>query len=89
VSKRYYRFSTKFVVERDVLIKADNLIDAIAKVNDVGIDSVLLEIDSSDVVFPARKQDRTQIYPERDYLYRADSEGDELDNEKLDDDDFV
>jgi len=37
----------------------------------------------------ARKQDRTQIYPERDYLYRADSEGDELDNEKLDDDDFV
>ena len=89
MSKRYYRFSTKFVVERDVLVKADNLIDAMARVNDVGIDSVLLEIDSSDVVFPARKQDHTQIHPERDYLYRADAEGDELDNEKLDDDDFV
>jgi hypothetical protein len=89
MGKRYYRFAVKFAVERDVLIKADNLVDAMAEISNVSPEMVLAEIDSSDVVFPSRINDQTQVYPEHDYLYRTDAEGDELDNEKLDDDDFV
>lgn len=89
MGKRYYRFAVKFAVERDVLIKADRLTDAMEKITDVSPEMVLAEIDSADVIFPSRINDQTQVYPENDYLYRADAEGDELDNEKLDDDDFV
>jgi hypothetical protein len=89
VSKRYYRFSIKFAVERDVLIKADRLADAMEKISDISPEMVLAEIDSSDFVFPSRINDQTQVYPEHDYLYRANADGDELDAELLDDEDEV
>lgn len=89
MGKRYYRFSIKFAVERDVLIKADRLTDAMEKIADVSPEMVLAEIDSSDVVFPSRINDQTQVYPEHDFLYRANSEGDEVDDSELDDEDEV
>ena len=89
MGKRYYRFAIKFAVERDVLVKADRLTDAMEKLTDISPEMVLAEIDSDEVIFPSRVNDQTQVYPEHDYLYRADAEGDELDNEKLDDNDFV
>ena len=89
MSKRYYRFAIKFAVERDVLIKADRLTDAMEKIADISPEMVLAEIDSSDFVFPSRINDQTQVYPEHDYLYRANAEGDELDSELLDDEDEV
>ena len=89
MGKRYYRFAIKFAVERDVLIKADRLTDAMEKIPDISPEMVLAEIDSSDFVFPSRINDQTQVYPEHDYLYRANAEGDELDAELLDDEDEV
>jgi hypothetical protein len=89
MGKRYYRFAIKFAVERDVLIKADRLTDAMEKIADISPELVLAEIDSSDFVFPSRINDQTQVYPEHDYLYRANAEGDELDSELLDDEDEV
>lgn len=89
MSKRYYRFAIKFAVERDVLIKADRLADAMEKISDISPEMVLAEIDSSDFVFPSRINDQTQVYPEHDYLYRANAEGDEFDSELLDDEDEV
>jgi hypothetical protein len=89
MGKRYYRFAIKFAVERDVLIKADRLTDAMEKIADISPEMVLAEIDSSDFVFPSRINDQTQVYPEHDYLYRANAEGDELDAELLDDEDEV
>jgi len=89
MGKRYYRFAIKFAVERDVLIKADRLTDAMEKIADTSPEMVLAEIDSSDFVFPSRINDQTQVYPEHDYLYRANAEGDELDAELLDDEDEV
>lgn len=89
MGKRYYRFAIKFAVERDVLIKADRLTDAMEKIADISPEMVLAEIDSDDVVFPSRINDQTQVYPEHDYLYRANAEGDELDAELLDDEDEV
>ena len=89
MGKRYYRFAIKFAVERDVLIKADRLTDAMEKIADISPEMVLAEIDSSDFAFPSRINDQTQVYPEHDYLYRANAEGDELDAELLDDEDEV
>jgi len=89
VSKRYYRFAIKYAVERDVLIVADSLTDAMEKVSDVSPERILGEIDSDDVIFPARINDQTQVYPEHDFLYRANADGDELDDDQLDDDDEV
>ena len=89
MSKRYYRFAIKYAVERDVLIVADSLTDAMEKVSDVSPERILGEIDSDDVIFPARIDDQTQVYPEHDFLYRANAEGDELDDDQLDDDDEV
>jgi hypothetical protein len=89
VSKRYYRFAIKFEVERDVLIVADSLTDAMEKITDVSPERILGEIDSDDIVFPSQINDQTQVYPEHDFLYRADENGDELDEDELDDDDSV
>lgn len=89
MSKRYYRFAIKYAVERDVLIVADSLTDAMEKVSDVSPERILGEIDSDDVIFPARINDQTQVYPEHDFLYRANADGDELDDDQLDDDDEV
>jgi len=89
VRKRYYRFAIKYAVERDVLIVAGSLTDAMEKITDVSPERILGEIDSDDIIFPARINDQTQVYPEHDFLYRANAEGDELDDDKLDEDDFV
>ena len=89
MKKRYYRFAIKYAVERDVLIVADSLTDAMEKITDVSPERILGEIDSDDIIFPARINDQTQVYPEHDFLYRANAEGDELDDDKLDEDDFV
>jgi hypothetical protein len=89
VKKRYYRFAIKYAVERDVLIVAGSLTDAMEKITDVSPERILGEIDSDDIIFPARINDQTQVYPEHDFLYRANAEGDELDDDKLDEDDFV
>lgn len=89
MKKRYYRFAIKYAVERDVLIVAGSLTDAMEKITDVSPERILSEIDSDDIIFPARINDQTQVYPEHDFLYRANAEGDELDDDKLDEDDFV
>lgn len=89
MSKRYYRFAIKFEVERDVLIVADSLTDAMERISDVSPERILGEIDSDDIVFPTRINDQTQVYPEHDFLYRANAEGDELDEEQLDENDYV
>lgn len=89
MSKRYYRFAVKFEVERDVLIVADSLPDAMERISDVSPERILGEIDSDDIVFPTRINDQTQVYPEHDFLYRANAEGDELDEEQLDENDYV
>jgi hypothetical protein len=89
VSKRYYRFAIKFEVERDVLIVADSLTDAMERISDVSPELILGEIDSDDIVFPSRINDQTQVYPEHDFLYRSNAEGDELDEEQLDENDYV
>jgi hypothetical protein len=89
VKKRYYRFAIKYAVERDVLIVAGSLNDAMERITDVSPERILGEIDSDDIIFPARINDQTQVYPEHDFLYRANAEGDELDDDKLDEDDFV
>jgi hypothetical protein len=89
VKKRYYRFAIKYEVERDVLIVADSLTDAMERITDVSPERILGEIDSDDIIFPSRINDQTQVYPEHDFLYRANAEGDELDDDQLDDDDSV
>lgn len=91
MGKRNYVFAIKFVVERDVIIKADDLVEAMEKVIDVSPEAILAEIDSDDVVFPPGQNNnrQTQAFPEHDYLYRSDDDGDELDDERLDDKDFV
>ena len=89
MKKRYYRFAIKYAVERDVLIVAGSLADAMEKITDVSPEMVLAEIDSDDFVFPSRINDQTQVYPEHDYLHRTNAEGDELDEELLDDEDEV
>jgi hypothetical protein len=89
MSKRYYRFAVKFEVERDVLIVADSLPDAMERISDVSPERILGEIDSDDIVFPTRINDQTQVYPEHDFLYRSNAEGDELDEEQLDENDYV
>lgn len=91
MGSRNYVFSMKFMVERDVIIKADCLTDAMEKVTDISPEMVLAEIDSEDFVFPTghSNERQTQVYPEHDYLYRSDDEGDELDGERLDDKDEV
>lgn len=89
MSKRYYRFAVKFEVERDVLIVADSLTDAMERISDVSPERILGEIDSDDIVFPSRINDQTQVYPEHDFLYRSNAEGDEVDEEQLDENDYV
>jgi len=77
------------VSKRYVLIKADSVVDAMAEITSVSPEMVLAEIDSADVVFPSRINDQTQVYPEHDFLYRSNAEGDEVDQEQLDENDYV
>ena len=91
MANRNYVFAIKFAVERDVIVKAESLTDAMEKLMDVSTEMVLAEIDSDDFVFPPGQHNnrQTQVYPEHDYLYRSDDDGDELDEERLDDKDEV
>jgi hypothetical protein len=91
MAERNYVFAIKFAVERDVIIKAESLTDAMEKIMDVSPEMILAEIDSEDFVFPTGQHNsrQTQTYPEHDYLYRSDDEGVELDDELLDDKDEV
>ena len=91
VAERNYVFAIKFAVERDVIIKAESLTDAMEKIMDVSPEMILAEIDSDDFVFPTGNNNnrQTQVYPEHDYLYRSDDEGVELDDELLDEKDEV
>jgi hypothetical protein len=79
----------KFAVERDVIIEAEDLVEAMALLINVSPEMLLAEIDGSDITFPSAINDQTQVYPEHDFLYRCDDEGDEIDTELLDDRDEV
>jgi hypothetical protein len=59
------------------------------KITDVSPERILGEIDSDDIIFPSRINDQTQVYPEHDFLYRSNAEGDEVDEEQLDEEDYV
>ena len=91
MAERNYVFAIKFAVERDVIIKAESLTDAMEKLMDVSTEMVLAEIDSDDFVFPPGQHNnrQTQVYPEHDFLYRSDDDGEELDSDLLDDKDEV
>lgn len=89
MDKRKYRFAMKFAIERDVIIEAEDLIEAMASITEVSPEMLLAEIDGTDITFPANINDQTQVYPEHDFLYRCDDEGDEVDSDLLDDRDEV
>ena len=89
MDKRKYRFSMKFDIERDVIIEAEDLIEAMERITDVSAEMLLAEIDGTGITFPANINDQTQVYPEHDFLYRCDDDGDEVDSDLLDDKDEV
>jgi hypothetical protein len=89
MDKRKYRFAMKFAIERDVIIEAEDLIEAMSLMTSVSPEMCLAEIDGTDITFPANINDQTQVYPEHDYLYRVDANGDEVDYELLDERDEV
>lgn len=89
MDKRKYRFSMKFAIERDVIIEAEDLIEAMELITSVSPEMLLAEIDGTDITFPANINDQTQVYPEHDFLYRCDDNGDEVDYELLDERDEV
>lgn len=89
MDNRKYRFSVKFEVERDVIIEAEDLVEAMARLTDVSPEMILAEIDGSDITFPSNINDQTQVYPEHDFLYRCDDDGVEVDSDLLDDKDEV
>lgn len=91
MAKRKYLFSYKFAIERDVIIEADDLSDAMERMTDVSPEMCLAEIDGDGVIFPPGQnfQNQTQVYPEHDFLYRCDDDGNELDSDLLDDKDEV
>lgn len=89
MSARKYRFSMKFAIERDVIIEAEDLIEAMEHITSVSPEMLLAEIDGTDITFPANINDQTQVYPEHDFLYRCDDNGDEVDYELLDERDEV
>lgn len=89
MDNRKYRFSMKFAVERDVIIEAEDLVEAMATMMSVSPEMLLAEIDGTDITFPSNINDQTQVYPEHDFLYRCDDDGDEVDGDLLDDKDEV
>jgi len=89
MDKRKYRFSVKFAIERDVIIEAEDLVEAMTLLTEVSPEMCLAEIDGTDITFPSATNDQTQVYPEHDFLYRCDDDGDEIDTELLDDRDEV
>ena len=89
MDNRKYRFSMKFAVERDVIIEAEDLVEAMATMMSVSPEMLLAEIDGTDITFPSDINDQTQVYPEHDFLYRCDDDGEEVDGELLDDKDEV
>jgi hypothetical protein len=89
MDNRKYRFSMKFAVERDVIIEAEDLVEAMGIMMSVSPEMCLAEIDGTDITFPSDINDQTQVYPEHDFLYRCDEDGAEIDDERLDDKDEV
>ena len=89
MDNRKYRFSMKFAVERDVIIEAEDLVEAMATMMSVSPEMLLAEIDGTDITFPSNINDQTQVYPEHDFLYRCDDDGEEIDGDLLDDKDEV
>jgi hypothetical protein len=89
MDNRKYRFSMKFAVERDVIIEAEDLVEAMATMMSVSPEMLLAEIDGTDITFPSNINDQTQVYPEHDFLYRCDDDGEEVDGDLLDDRDEV
>jgi hypothetical protein len=89
MDNRKYRFSMKFAVERDVIIEAEDLVEAMATMMSVSPEMLLAEIDGTDITFPSNINDQTQVYPEHDFLYRCDDDGEEVDGDLLDDKDEV
>ena len=89
MDSRKYRFAVKFAIERDVIIEAEDLVEAMALLTNVSPEMCLAEIDGTDITFPSAINDQTQVYPEHDYLYRCDDDGDEVDADLLDDRDEV
>jgi hypothetical protein len=89
MDNRKYRFSMKFAVERDVIIEAEDLVEAMATMMSVSPEMLLAEIDGTDITFPSNINDQTQVYPEHDFLYRCDEDGAEIDGDLLDDRDEV
>jgi hypothetical protein len=89
MDNRKYRFSMKFAVERDVIIEAEDLVEAMGIMMGVSPEMLLAEIDGTDITFPSQINDQTQVYPEHDFLYRCDEDGDEVDGDLLDDKDEV
>jgi hypothetical protein len=55
----------------------------------VSPEMLLAEIDGTDITFPSNINDQTQVYPEHDFLYRCDDDGEEVDGDLLDDKDEV
>ena len=89
MDNRKYRFSMKFAVERDVIIEAEDLVEAMTTMMSVSPEMLLAEIDGTDITFPSNINDQTQVYPEHDFLYRCDDDGEEVDGDLLDDKDEV
>lgn len=89
MDKRKYRFAMKFAIERDVIIEAEDLMEAMELMTNVSPEMCLAEIDGTGIIFPSAINDQTQVYPEHDFLYRCDDEGDEVDYDLLDDRDEV
>ena len=89
MDNRKYRFAVKFAIERDVIIEAEDLVEAMALLTNVSPEMCLAEIDGTDITFPSATNDQTQVYPEHDFLYRCDEDGAEIDDERLDDKDEV
>jgi hypothetical protein len=79
----------KFAVERDVIIEAEDLVEAMTTMMSVSPEMLLAEIDGTDITFPSNINDQTQVYPEHDFLYRCDDDGEEVDGDLLDDKDEV
>ena len=89
MDNRKYRFAVKFAIERDVIIEAEDLVEAMALLTNVSPEMCLAEIDGTDITVPSATHDETQVFPKNDYLDRCDDDGDDVDGDLLDDRDEV
>jgi len=77
--ERSYRFFVKFEIEREVVIHADDLIEAMEKSFDVSAEMLLSQTDFGDFSFPNQPLDATLINSlELDHQYRCDRLGNEI-----------